>query len=130
MAANPITRMVVASLACWVFVSVVVGMNNQQGVLLGMSAPLAVAVGSWIVLERTHVRTPERVSGLMIKLFAAKMVLFGGYVGSVVVLFPVSRIPFIVSFVTQYILLHFMEALYLHRLFSGGDHAGGRLRVR
>jgi hypothetical protein len=121
--------MLIASLACWAFVSLLVGLDGQGGVLLGLIAPLAVTVGSWIAIERTHSRTPARVSGLMIKMFAAKLLVFGGYVTFVVILFPVSRIPFVVSFVAQYILLHLMEGLYLRRLFSGDGTAGERLGV-
>ena len=54
MAANPITWMLIASLACWAFVSLLVGLDGQGGVLLGLIAPLAVTVGSWIAIERTH----------------------------------------------------------------------------
>jgi hypothetical protein len=130
MAANPVTGMAIASIVGWAVVSALVGIDNQRAVLIGMFAPLGVAVGSWIVIERAHSRTPERVTGVMIKLFAAKMIVFGGYVASVILLLPVERIAVVVSFVAQDILLHFLEALYLRRLFSGGGHADGRVHGR
>jgi hypothetical protein len=76
-----------------------------------------------------HARSPEQVSGAMIKLFGAKLILFGAYATLAVVLMPTGRIVFIVSFVTHYILLHMTEAVYLRRLFAVGDAAGSRLGV-
>ena len=128
--AKPVTGLVIASLVAWGFVSVLVGFDTQRAVLFGMVAPLGVAVGSWLAIERAHSRAPERVTALMITLFAAKMIVFGAYVAVVVLLFPVERISFVVSFVAQYILLHFLEALYLRRLFSGRNRAGDQVQVR
>ena len=130
MAAHPVAVLVIASLIAWGAVSIVVGLDGQRGVLLGMFAPLVAAVGTWRAVERAHKRAPEQVSALMIKLFAVKMIGFGAYVASVVLLFPLDRLSFVASFVTQYILLHFLEALYLRRLFSGGEPAGQQLHGR
>jgi hypothetical protein len=96
----------------------------QGAVLLGTPAPLAAAVGSWMVLARVHARAPARVAAAMIKLFAAKMVLFGAYVALVVRALDSGVTAFVASFTCQYILLHLVEAWCLRRLFAGGEGAG------
>jgi hypothetical protein len=126
MATHPVTYMALASLVCAAAVSLFVGAGAERAVLLGMLGPFAVAAGSWAIVQRTHERAPARVSGLMIKLFAAKMLLVGGYVAAVVLLFPAGRIPFVASFTAEYALLHLMEAWYLRRLFLGDAAAAGR----
>jgi hypothetical protein len=123
MAANPVARMAAASVACWALVSFLAGGTNRSAVFLGMLGPLMAAVASWAIVERVHARAPERVSGVMIRLFGAKVVLFGAYVAAVVMLIPTAIVAFAVSFTAQYVLLHVMEAFYLRRLFSGGTPA-------
>ncbi len=117
MASHPVAGMALASVACAGACLVLFGAGARWAVLLGMIGPLAVAVGSWALVRRTHGRVPAQVPGLMIKLFAGKMVLIGGYVAAVVLLLPLSPVPFVVSFTAQYALLHLMEAWYLRRLF-------------
>ena len=129
MATNPIAKMAVAALGCSVAVSLLTPGERTLAVLLGMLGPLLAAVASWVLVEHAHHRSPERASGMMITLFAAKMLFFGGYVAAVVVLLPEARIPFVISFVCHYILLHLMEALSLRRLFAARDADGQRLSV-
>jgi hypothetical protein len=115
---RPIAWMAVASVACLAVLSLVMGPESRGAVLLGSLAPLAAAVGTWIVVERLHARKPEQVSGAMIKLLAAKMLFFGAYVAAAVTLLPLSVRAFVVSFISQYIMLHVIEALFLRRLFA------------
>jgi hypothetical protein len=129
MAANPVARLTAASAACGVFLLLISGVHAFAPVLFGMLAPLAVAITTWVIVQRTHARAPEQVSGLMIKLFGAKMVVFGAYVASVLLVVPAQRVTFVVSFTCQYILLHLIEAWYLRRLFVAGDDPAGRLSV-
>ncbi len=118
--------MAVASTACWAVVSVLLEGNARGAVLLGTAGPLAVAASTWLMVVRTYQRTPDRVSGLMIKLLAAKMALFGAYVAAAVMLLPAGHVvAFVVSFTSQYILLHLMEAFYLRRLFSAETRNAG-----
>ncbi|MGH9373333.1 MAG: hypothetical protein ACRD15_17570 [Vicinamibacterales bacterium] len=118
--------MAVASLACGVAVSLLFGANARGAVLLGMVGPFAVAASTWLIVQKTHQHTPERVSGLLIKLFAAKMVVFGAYVAAAVMLLPAERVvAFVVSFTLQYVLLHVMAAFHLRRVFSGETRALG-----
>jgi hypothetical protein len=126
MATHPVARMALASIVCWGVVSWLTGGATGGAVTLGMLGPLAVASGAWVVMERTHTRVPERLPGLMIKLFGAKMLLFGAYVAAVVMLLPAGSVAFVLSFTATYTVLHVMEALYLRRLFSGKPAALGR----
>jgi hypothetical protein len=126
MAAHPLTRMALASLAWWAVMSSVGDAAMVLAFALGAIAPLAVSAATWVLVERTHGRTPERVSGLLVKLFGAKLVLFGTYVAVILMLLPNGHLAFVASFTSQYILLHLMEAWYLRRLCSGGTPALGR----
>ncbi len=118
MGTRPLVWMAAASVVCWLVLLAVVGLQNAVAALVGAAGPLLGALGTWRIVERTHVRAPERTSGVMIKLFAAKMLLFGAYVVAVVLLLPDWTTVFVVSFTSQYILLHVMEAVFLRRLFS------------
>jgi hypothetical protein len=126
MAAHPVAYMVLASIGCWAVVSWLTGAATGGAVPLGVLGPLTVAAGAWLIMERTHTRAPERLPGLMIKLFAAKMVFFGAYVAAVVMLLSGGSVPFVLSFTATYTVLHVMEALYLRRLFSSRPAAPGR----
>ncbi len=118
MGTRPLVWMAATSVVCWLVLLAVVGLQNAVAALVGAAGPLLGALGTWRIVERTHVRAPERTSGVMIKLFAAKMLLFGAYVVAVVLLLPDWTTVFVVSFTSQYILLHVMEAVFLRRLFS------------
>lgn len=89
--------------------------------VLGMVAPLVIAVGTWVLIEQTHRRTPERVTGLMVAGFAAKMVFFGVYVAVMLKGLALQPVPFVASFTGYFIALHVMEAFALRRLFADGS---------
>ena len=107
-----------ASVVCWLVVSGLSGRQTSGAALLGMAGPLAAAVATWVIVHRTYVREPERTSAAMIKLFAGKLLFFGAYVTAVVLTLPAGTMVFVASFVSQYLLLHVMEAIFLRRLFS------------
>jgi hypothetical protein len=111
---------VAASVAAWLVAAALVDSQTAIDVLLGMLAPVAVVSGTWVLMERAYARHPERLTGLMIKAFAGKVVLFGAYV--VVMLGLLSRrpAPFIVSFTGSFIVLYACEAMLLRRLLSKG----------
>ena len=92
MASNPVTRMTAAGLVCFALVVAATGGRSPFAVLIGMIGPLTAAIASWILLERVHARSPEQVSGAMIKLFGAKLILFGAYATLAVLLLPDARI--------------------------------------
>jgi hypothetical protein len=112
-----------ASVVCWTVVTVIAGSENIGAAFLGMVGPLTGALATWLILERAHARAPERTPGVMIKLFAAKLVLFGAFVAAVLFSQPPWAMVFAVSFTTQYILLHGMEAVFLRRLFAPAEHS-------
>jgi len=125
MAANPLIRMTAAAAVLCAGLWIAAGRGNGGAVALGMLGPLAAALVTWFIVERTHARAPAQVSGVMIKLFGAKLVLFAAYVAAVVLLLASGNTAFVVSFTCHYILLHVMEAWYLRRLFAGdGQHSG------
>jgi hypothetical protein len=90
-------------------------------VVFGMLAPLVIAIGTWVLIEQTYRRTPERVTGLMVAGFAAKMVFFGVYVAVMLKGLALQPVPFVVSFTSYFIALHLMEAFALRRLFANGS---------
>lgn len=96
------------------------GGRDAAAVVLGMAGPLTAAAGSWAALERLQSRSPDRVPRAMLKLFAAKMILFGAYCAAAVLLLRGAAGVFAASFAVHYVLLHVMEALYLRRLFAAG----------
>jgi predicted neutral ceramidase superfamily lipid hydrolase len=87
-------------------------------IVVGMAAPLVVAVATIVAIERVYRRDPRQLTPLMIKAFGAKMVLFGGYVASVITLTSLSPTPFILSFCVSFIGLHMTEAFLLRSLFA------------
>ena len=87
-------------------------------VLLGMIAPLVVAIVTLPVVERTYRRDPKRLTRVMIQAFAGKLLLFGVYVIMVIGVLSLQAIPFVVSFTTYFVALHLTEALHLRRLFA------------
>src|SRR5919204_4299373 len=97
MATHPVTLMTAASVACWAVISAFVAAPARPAVAFGVVGPLAVAAIAWGIMERTYRRAPERLSAVMIKLFAAKMLVFGAYVTAVVLLLRQGSIPFVVS---------------------------------
>lgn len=117
MAANPVVRMAAASMLCALGLQAL--FREGMAVLLGTGGPLAAALATWMLIERAHARSPAAVSGVMLRLFGAKMVLVPAYVAAVVLLSAVRPLAFVVSFTCQSILLYAIEALYLRRLFAG-----------
>ncbi len=87
-------------------------------VLLGMIAPLAVSVSSFVFAERTFRRDPARLTGAMIQAFAVKLLLFGVYVTVGIRVLALETVPFILSFVVYFLALHVLEAAQLRRLVA------------
>jgi hypothetical protein len=117
--------MAAASLVSAALAIAVVGRHVGAEVLLGMLAPLAAAGVSWVLMERTFTRSPERLTGLMIGAFGAKMLFFGVYVAVMVKVAGLRPVPFVVSFTSYFIALYSTEALLMRRLFGRGPVAGG-----
>ena len=110
--------MITGCFGSWVLVALIVMPQAGLEVLLGMIAPLVVAIVSLPAMERTYKRDPKQLTNLMIQAFAGKFLLFGVYVTIVIGVLSLQAIPFVVSFTTYFVALHLMEALYLRRLFA------------
>ncbi|MBN2242501.1 MAG: hypothetical protein JW793_07410 [Acidobacteria bacterium] len=91
---------------------------------IGMAGPLFSAVVSWMAMHRQYGRSPEGMTALMIKAFAAKMIFFAGYIAVFVISGRLEPIPFVVSFVCYFLALHGVEAFGLRRLQSCGRPGG------
>jgi hypothetical protein len=115
-----VSSMVALSLVSWLGIAGLFGWEIGRAALAGMLAPLVVAAGSWILMERTYRRDPAALTGLMLKAFAGKMIFFGAYVAVVLSALSIRPIPFVVSFTGYFIGLHALEAVCLRRLVAGG----------
>jgi hypothetical protein len=116
---KPAWWMVGAAVGSWLALAAVPGIDSDIDVLLGMMAPLAGAVATWVLVTRTYARRPELLTPLMIATFGGKLVFFGVYVTVMLGVLSVRPLPFVISFTTYFIALHLFEALCLQRLFGG-----------
>lgn len=116
---KPVWWMTGVSLGAWLLVAALPGLGVAREVLLGMLGPLTAAVATWVLVARTYRSRPERLTAVMIKAFAAKVVLFGAYVTVVLTVLAVRPIPFVISFTVYFIALHLVEAMFMQRLFAG-----------
>ena len=115
-----IAFMVLPSVAAWLVALAALGRQTGLEVLAGMIGPLVVATGTWWLAERTYLRAPERLTGMMMAAFAGKMVFFGAYVAVALKGLQLRPVPFVVSFTSYFIVLYLTEALLMRRLFAGG----------
>jgi len=114
---RPVAVMVGLSVAGWVVASLLVDQRARSEVLFGMLGPLAVACGSWVMIERTVVRNRQMLMSLMIAAFAFKLVFFGVYVVVMLRVVGLRPAPFVLSLTGYFSGLYLVEALYLRRLF-------------
>ena len=105
-----------AAIGSWLAVSAVGGDRVNPESFLGMAGPLVAVCASWIATRRTHDAAPERVLGVMIVWFARKLVFFGIYVTLMLKLLSLRPVPFVAAFVSYFIALYAMQALFLSRL--------------
>ena len=105
-----------AAIGSWLVVTVIGGDRVNPETLFGMAGPLVAVCASWIATQRTHRSAPERVLAVMIVWFALKFVFFGLYVTVMLKLLSLRPVPFVVAFVSYFIALYAMQALFLKRL--------------
>jgi len=110
--------MVGGSVVSWLAVAAVPGVESDVEILLGMLAPLTGAVATWVLVVRTYPASPERLTPRMVMAFGGKAVFFGAYVTVMLAVLSLRPLPFVVSFTTYFIGLHFFEAVCLQRLFA------------
>jgi hypothetical protein len=106
----------------WLVVAALPNVESDTEILLGMIAPLAAALGTWVMVVRMSSR-PQLLTSLMIGAFGAKMVFFGVYVVIMLKVLEVRPLPFIISFTCYFIGLHLFEALCLQRFFAANTPA-------
>ena len=117
---KPLAWMAGVSIGSWLAISAVRRDVNPEA-LFGMVGPLLAACASWVAVERMHAAAPERVMSVMLTGFMAKMMFFGLYVAGMLRGLELQRTPFVVSFTVYFVALYAMEALFLKRLFDGGQ---------
>jgi hypothetical protein len=116
--------MLAVSILSSLILTLLLGAGSRIEIWLGMIGPLASAIVSWIAIERQQLRRPEALTSIMIKSFAAKMIFFAAYITVLLKTGFVRPNPFVVSFISYFVLLHGMEAFGLHRLQSAANSAG------
>src|SRR5262249_46528382 len=104
----------------WLPTTVLADRQTSLEILCGMIGPLAAVCATWLMAERTYRRRPEALTALMIAAFAAKLVFFMAYVTVMLRFLSLRPVPFVVSFTTYFIVLYFVVALQLRRLFWSG----------
>jgi hypothetical protein len=116
---KPAWWMVGAALGSCLAIAGVPGIESDVELMLGMIAPLAGAVATWVLVTRTYARRPEQLTPLMVAAFGGKLIFFGAYVTVMLGVLSLRPLPFVISFTAYFIALHLFEALCLQRLFGG-----------
>ena len=119
---TPIAWMAGLSMVSWAVITVAVTDSVNPELVWGMIGPLASAVVTWFLVARAHRASPERVTGVLVAGFAAKIVFFGLYLAAMLRVMDLRVVPFAVAFVGYVIALYVLEALFLKRLFAGSMH--------
>ena len=123
MTMGPVWWMAGTSVGSFLPVALWFDRKTAAAVLLGMLGPLVMALVTWIVTEQTFRANPDRVTGVMAAAFGAKMLFVGLYLLLMLRVAGVEAPPFVASFVSYFVLLYVIEALYLRRLFAGGHNS-------
>lgn len=87
-------------------------------ILLGIAGPIAVAIASWLAIERTHRQDPLRVTGVMLRAWGAKVVFFTAYIVIAIKGLEVHAEAFVISLAGSFIVSNAVETIFLRRLFS------------
>lgn len=120
--------MIAAGVGSWLAAAAFVDRRTALEVLLGMVGPLAVVSVTWVLMARTYRANPDRLTSVMMKAFAGKMVVFGAYVALMLGVLSLRPVPFVASFTTYFIGLYLMQALYLRQMLAEGRADAGHLR--
>lgn len=105
-----------AAVGSWLVVSAIGGERVNPETLFGMAGPLVAVCTSWIAMQRVHRSAPERVLASMVVWFALKFVFLCAYVAVMLRLLGLAPVPFVAAFVSYFIALYAMQALFLRRL--------------
>ena len=115
---GPVALMIAGGGGTACVLAATLGARVMPELALGLAGPLVSAVVSWQILERTHQSAPERLTNVLIKMFAAKGLLFGLYLVLVLKVLALRPMPFTLSFTGYYVALHVVEAVCLRRLLA------------
>ena len=115
---KPVWWMVGVGLLSSLAVAALPNVDSDREVLLGMIAPLAAAIGTWVLVVRIYASRPEWLTPLMIAAVGCKLAFFGVYVTIMLKLLALRPLPFVISFTSYFIGLHLFEALCLQRFFA------------
>jgi len=107
-----------AAVGSWLAVSAIGGDQVNPESFFGMAGPLVAVCVSWLAVQRIHRVTRERVMGAMIIGFALKFVFFGAYVAVMLGVLSLRQVPFMTAFVSYFIALYAMQALFFRRLIT------------
>jgi hypothetical protein len=105
-----------AAIGSWLVVTAAGGDRLNPESFFGMAGPLVAVCASWVAVQRAHRVAPEGVMAVMIVWFALKFVFFGAYVAIMIRFLELRPVPFAATFVTYFIALYTMQALFLRRL--------------
>ena len=100
------------------------GWPTALDLCMGMLGPMAATSVEWVMFERTHRRSPERTTSVMLGAFFGKVVFFGVFIATLLATGMVRPVPFIASFVGFFVALQAIEAIGLYRLTAPGPAAG------
>ncbi len=106
----------IGAVATAALASILLGGGFARDVWLGMAGPALAVVTAWIVVERTFRIQPERLTAVQARLFVAKMLFFGAYVGGVLGTGLARPTPFMAAFTIYFVVLYGVHAFALHRL--------------
>jgi hypothetical protein len=110
--------MVVACVASWALVAMIPNGPGARDVGLGMAGPLAAAVGTWLMIERTVRVDPMKLTNRLLVGLLVKVVFFGAYVALAIRGLSAAFRPFAVSFAAYFIALQVVEAILLRRAMT------------
>lgn len=112
---TPIAWMAAVSVLSWLAISAVWrGLNPE--LFYGMLGPLVSAWVTWVAVVVVWRSTPERLAAVMTAGLAAKMLFFGVYVAVMIRVVGLRLVPFVIAFVSYFIALYAMQAMFLKRL--------------
>jgi hypothetical protein len=120
---RPLIWMILLSVVSSGAVLALVRPNAGGALVFGMIGPLAAASASWVSIQRTFRRSPERLTSVMTAAFAIKLVFFGLYVAIALRVLMLGPVPFVASFTSYFVGLYIVEAVFLYRLFGSGADA-------
>ena len=106
------------SVGVWLVATAIAPAALHPEMMWAMLAPLASALVTWVTVAVRHRTARERVTGVLMAGFGAKMLFFGAYLAVMLRVVGLRPVPFAAAFVGYVVLLYVMEALFFRRLFS------------